>query len=265
MLSCRNPGMRALRGHLWSARGCTQCQAEVPDTDAHTIGAGATVCEETARAACLQTPCRNSYGGRTPSKALLTKSLYLSANVCLIHLKGCNKNSPTTDIARCTTSTLTPLKPLAKYSCSRVKREPELPASSEENEDFCRSFGFLVPAQALDIPCQCWQKDLDIPIPPKQTLSCLPPSHPTTSHLSSLCASSLLLSQTPPCLSHVSLPLLQAIPPTHQQPAWQSWSFFKDVDTTLRPQEAGGAAWRPPSSLQECPHHSAHIRLGVPL
>lgn len=97
-LSCRNPGMWALRGYLWSAQWCTQWQVEVPHTDTWSMLVQLCI-NETAHTGSLQTPCRKSYGPRTMSKSLLIKSLYLSANVYLIYHKEYNKNSPTADIA----------------------------------------------------------------------------------------------------------------------------------------------------------------------
>lgn len=83
---------------LWSAQWCTQWQVEVPHTDTWSMLMQLCI-NDTAHTASLQTLCRNSYERRTMSKSLLIKSLYLSANVYLIYHKGCNKNSPATDIA----------------------------------------------------------------------------------------------------------------------------------------------------------------------
>ena len=61
-------------------------------------------------------------------------------------------------------------------------------------------------------------------------------------------------------LSHSRKPF-----PLHTNNLHGSHGLCSRVDTTLRPQEAGGAAGRPASPLQECPHPSAHSRFGVPL
>ena len=75
--------------------GWTQGRADAPHANTHRTGAGVSVYKESVHAASLQTPCRTAYGGRPLPNALLIKFLYLSTNMCLICVKGYNKNFPT--------------------------------------------------------------------------------------------------------------------------------------------------------------------------
>jgi len=75
--SCNASAEGALLVNRPGTMGLIQRWAEVPHASTHTMGAGASVYEDSAHAASLQTPCRTAYDGRTLSKAFFTKSLYI--------------------------------------------------------------------------------------------------------------------------------------------------------------------------------------------
>ena len=149
---------------------------------------------------------------------------------------------------------------LTPFSCSRAKMESELLSSSDVNYCFCGLFNILVHAQECHNACGAGKKLWTYLFP--KTSSLQSPSKSSAPPVYSPFA--------PPDFSSARLYLALAIDlshsrkpfPLHTNNLHGSHGLCSRLDTTLRPQEAGGAAGRSPPPLQECPPPSAPSKLG---